>query len=308
MPAHAAQIYTDVQDPTQSFVVVDIIAVQNPAPYAAVLWPNGGEAFLPGQEVSIRWETAGMGTDFVNIWFTPDAGATYELVAWQIPSQGSYFWRLPDEVTREAMFTVEATDLVDIVASDDSDGAFNITPLPAEGVSPITGETESLNAVVPGDIIGSESYDEGWYVDETMSRRPILDVDTALTYLLVDETPVVAEVSDATLVALPLKHALVPNPGTVLVKFADAAPVYAVEGIPEVAFLRHIVNEAVATLNYGETWNEYVLEVSPILRGSYNVGSDIVSNIYPDTSGMLKSADIVALADEIERLSEEAEA
>lgn len=288
-PVQAEEVFTNVTDPTQPFTVVNNIVMKVDLPWVQVVAPNGNEVYAPGEDVTVSWDVSGKGTDFVDVWFSPDGGVTYNTVATRVPSSlGSVRWTLPDVVTREAMFTVEANDLVDVTASDSSDAFFHITTLPAEATSPTTGEDEAVYAVQPGDFVYSPTYpDDGWYIDADLHRRPVLSEGIMLTYVYADATPVVGEVGDATLALLPLAPALVPQPGTVLVKFDDAAAVYAVEGTPEHSWLRQLANEAVAELNYGADWKQYMLEVPAALRRSYAEGSMIVSDIDPWVEGMM---------------------
>lgn len=303
LPAQAEELDTNGWFPRDVFIPVKSVVLENPEAYVQVLSPNGGDVLRPGQTVTVMWNASGHGTQAVNVWFTPDGGLTHELLAWQIGADGGYRWTVPNTITREGMIAVETTDLVDATAVDYSDGYFHITTLPLEAVSPVTGEEEPVYAVVPGDIIGAPGFPEdGYYVDTNMQRRTALTKEIALTYVMGDETPAVSEVSDATLSVLPVAPALVPKPGTVLVKFEDSSAVYATEGVPEVAFLRLLPSEVIAELNYGEEWKEYVMELPATLRNSYRRGSDVVTDIAPDWSILLKPADLTVL---LEQYSEE---
>lgn len=297
--AHAEEIFTDVSSPLAPFTVVSSIAVQNPVPAVTLLSPNNG-VYYPGETVTVSWDTSGLGASFVNVLISWDGGMTYEELAHALPSYATYTWTVPSVVSREVKFGIEATDLVDVVATDVSDGMIATTVLPVVAPSPVTGDEEWVSLVQPGDYVVAPGFPNTvYYVNEYMERQPFLDGETLLTY----DSPEaeLSAVTDATLPTLPLWYPMVPKPGSVLVRFADSPNVYAVEGTPESPFLRWIVNDVIATLNYGEEWEQYVMEISPVLRNSYLRGSDVVSNIAPDTSLLLKPAEIAEQWAEIEQ-------
>ncbi len=73
-----------------------------------IIYPEGGEVFDPGQEVTIEWEIIIQhDTQNWDLYFSTDGGATWEDLELNIhPDTLYYMWTVPDEATSQARIRV----------------------------------------------------------------------------------------------------------------------------------------------------------------------------------------------------------
>jgi len=118
----------------------------NPAgPEVTVIYPNGGETFVTGSTVTLRW-LASNGPDpipFVALYISRDNAATWETVNPAAPNTGSYSWYVTTSGFAhdkpQCLFRVDAssvntnfsgTGVVPYTATDVSDANFDINDVP----------------------------------------------------------------------------------------------------------------------------------------------------------------------------------
>ncbi len=86
------------------------------APSITVSYPNGGETFYVGMVYKITWLNKGTVGD-IKIEYSSDSGATWNIVVSRVTNNGSYNWKIPDEISDICLIKIsEATndDIVDI--------------------------------------------------------------------------------------------------------------------------------------------------------------------------------------------------
>ncbi len=162
--------------------------------------------------------------------------------------------------------------------------------LPSTGISPATGELESISIVEPGDLIRGYSYDTIYLVTKEGGRRPFFSEQTFFTHY--SDFSQVKTVTDATLAVLPLGAPVLPKAGVVLMKIQSDPSVYAIEEMNGEVVKRKIPNEAVATAVYGSDWGDYVIDVEPTLYARFVNGAEIAPNYQFDASIMKKRSDL----------------
>jgi hypothetical protein len=115
------------------FVARDVIRVIRPR----MLAPNGGEVLAGGNTVNVNWENpSGSNPDHATLYFSPDDGANWELVADQIHGT-SYDWQVPITVSDAAQLRVDISDAQGVMGYDTNNEAFQIsTPLASEFGTP----------------------------------------------------------------------------------------------------------------------------------------------------------------------------
>ena len=96
-------------------------------PEITVLFPNGGELLETGDTVSVNWEaTDNRWVDSVSIFYSEDAGATYELIAHGFPADSFYAWIVPSSLSDSCLVRIVAYDPGGLSAADVSDARFKI--------------------------------------------------------------------------------------------------------------------------------------------------------------------------------------
>jgi hypothetical protein len=152
------------------------------------------------------------------------------------------------------------------------------------GLSPVTGEEETISTVAPGMFIRSPSFSTVYYVDEDYTRHPLWDRQTYFTWN--DSWDEVTWVTDATLPTMPLGAVLPPKPGVALIKIQSDPRVFAVEEGATMyrPALREILNEPTARNLYGPFWNDYVIDLEPTLFSHYTVGEAMSADDAVDRS------------------------
>ena len=86
--------------------------------------PDGGERYLPGQQVPIRWSTVGTTSAQVKLELSIDGGGSWSAIAGPLNNSGSHNWTVPTTITERALVRVTSTS--DAKLTDDSDGLFFI--------------------------------------------------------------------------------------------------------------------------------------------------------------------------------------
>ncbi len=88
-------------------------------------YPNGGEYFLPGDLVTIRWNDTPVSD--IKIEYSTDNGSNWAEIISGIPTaSGSYDWTVPD--TKSNQCKLRITDVLDATVLDESDETFEIGP------------------------------------------------------------------------------------------------------------------------------------------------------------------------------------
>ncbi len=99
----------------------------NLPPEVTVVYPNGGEILEIGDTIRVEWTaTDDDGVDSVSVYYSIDAGQTYELVAHGWPADSSYAWIIPPSLSDSCLVKVVAYDPGLYYAGDASDSLFAI--------------------------------------------------------------------------------------------------------------------------------------------------------------------------------------
>ncbi len=142
-------------------------------PMLTVVAPNGGEVYTEGDDVAIRWNARDI-TGGVTLYYSDDAGATWEKIASNVPatdvgSTGKYMWTAPNAPGDKYMVKVASQAGV----SDVSDNTFTVerklhpelTVIYPNGGESLTGGTDEVirwsAADIPGNVVVSVSSDDG---------------------------------------------------------------------------------------------------------------------------------------------------
>ena len=103
--------------------------------------PGGGEAWAGGSQHQITWNAAAITDPYLSS--TPirldssgDGGATWSLIADQLPNTGAYDWQVPGLDTAQSLVRLTATDKLGNAATDTSDLEFLIDSTPPSFGSP----------------------------------------------------------------------------------------------------------------------------------------------------------------------------
>lgn len=110
-------------------------------PNLTILSPNGGEGWYIGESDTIRWTA--VTSDYINIEYSVDAGATWMPIIMRIPSfLGSLPWTVPNAPSD--MVLVRITDNQRPSVVDVSDNLFSILPSDIHVLTPNGGEKFAL--------------------------------------------------------------------------------------------------------------------------------------------------------------------
>lgn len=276
--------------------------------------PNGGEKYGAGDTKNIVWTSSDqVRIPVVDLSYSTDSGVSYTKIIQNIPNNGMYAWTVPSIASSHVRIRVRGSDLVTLLAQDESDADFSIVvpavPSPAEaqdrpllgggeviplspgaalvsggsiGVSPFTGETEEVSSVAVGQYIRAEDSPTVYFVDEYGARRPFIDVQTFRTYG--QDFSRVTTVTGATLPELMIGEPMLPKIGVVFVKIQSDPRVYLLESSSEGTALRWITSESVAQEMLGPSWGEYVIDLPPTLITRFVHGEDITESVGIDRS------------------------
>ncbi|MBD3237819.1 MAG: hypothetical protein GF330_14040 [Candidatus Eisenbacteria bacterium] len=115
-----------------------------PSCQLAVESPNGGELYLIGEEVTIRWSSSECCSDLVDIDLLRD-GEECLAIAVGTENDGSFAWVAEQCQEATGGYAIRVTDL-DSAASDESDGTFEIwPPCEVQVLSPNGGEAFTID-------------------------------------------------------------------------------------------------------------------------------------------------------------------
>jgi len=103
-------------------------------PDVEVVFPNGGEVFQVGDLVNIQWsaEDSSFGLNPVSIYFSPDNGATFDVIWTNITNESPNSWEIPNIATLEGLIRIVAVDSFGLAGNDTSDAVFKIDGPPAQ--------------------------------------------------------------------------------------------------------------------------------------------------------------------------------
>ncbi len=97
------------------------------APTVTVAYPNGGEAFEPGDFIDIQWvATDNKTVDSISIYYSENNGADFTLIASSEPNDSTYQWTAPDISSDSCLVRVVAYDPALLTGEDVSDAIFTI--------------------------------------------------------------------------------------------------------------------------------------------------------------------------------------
>jgi PKD repeat protein len=137
--------------------------------------PTGGETWIAGAAKDITWTSEG-DISAVTITLSTDAGATWQIVAANVPNTGAYKWTVPNAVSDKCLIRI-AVALNNKIA-DASDSTFTIvTPSlaiasPNGGENWVAGTSQNINWTT----IGSISHVKLEYaLDDNMTWRLIAE-------------------------------------------------------------------------------------------------------------------------------------
>jgi len=245
-----------------------------------LLVPAAGDVLRADTMFEITWKQGEGDASFVDLFYSEDAGVTWEIIEKNIINDGSYHWTVAHVQSREVLVKIVTTDLIEELASDVS-GAFSVwfyeednSDYWEDGATPSEEILSEIDGIAPGDFVNIEGTDSLYYIDEEMARRPLFNEQTYFTYE--DDMSEIATVSDNTIHKFAIGAPLSPQAGTVLVKTPSIEKVYWIDegrdGSPE---LRWVTSEEVAAEMFGADWNAYVLDIDPTLFTRYEIGKDI---------------------------------
>ncbi len=133
-------------DTSNAFSILGTTTTQS----VTVVSPNGGENFEAGTTTNISW-TSSSGVLKVDLYYSLDLGATFNLIASNQNNGGSYSWAVPDVSSNSALIRIDGRDGTGVVATDLSDAAFSIYKvevLPAISlIQPNGGETLTADSI-----------------------------------------------------------------------------------------------------------------------------------------------------------------
>ena len=117
-------------------------------PAITVSSPNGGEQWEVGSTQTITWVSSD-NPDNVDIEYSTDNGATWQIIAANTADDGSEPWLIPNTPSNEVL--VRVSDIIG-VPTDQSDGVFTIIlpPLPSISIDDVTvseGNSGTVNAI-----------------------------------------------------------------------------------------------------------------------------------------------------------------
>ncbi|UCF06059.1 MAG: T9SS type A sorting domain-containing protein, partial [bacterium] len=103
-------------------------------PTVTVVYPNGGEEIETGDTVYVEWiATDNRWVDSVSIYFSENAGASYELLAHSEPNDSTFMWETPSMLSDSCLIWIVAYDPGTLTGDDVSDSLFCITLTTGDG-------------------------------------------------------------------------------------------------------------------------------------------------------------------------------
>lgn len=118
---------------------------QASSPYISLLEPLGDKTYVAGETLKIRWTSANV--NYLSIYFSTDKGATWSLVADNIPATDSiYNWVLPNVKTSKALVYVR--DKGNPNVADTSMKTFSILPKTIQILSPSDNDEFAIGEII----------------------------------------------------------------------------------------------------------------------------------------------------------------
>ncbi len=148
----------DTPASTPATVTVDFI-LSDP-PEVTVLSPNGGEEWYAYSDEEISWiATPGENPiDYIDLWYSDDAGTSWKTIASGLPDTGSYAWTVANANSDQCLVRVRAYDTVGRGGEDQSDAAFTIVgepPAPPQNLM-VEYYGESIHVLFQDDVEGGD--------------------------------------------------------------------------------------------------------------------------------------------------------
>ena len=154
-------------------------------PTVAVTYPNGGEAFAPGDTINIQWVAYdNREVDSVSIYYSQNAGVDFSLLASSEPNDSSYTWIAPDISSDSCLVRVVAFDPGLLTGEDASDAIFTIKTVSTDGELPAVTYALSQNFPNPFNPTTTIHYDVKAGGGQVSLR--VFDVSGRLVRTLVD--------------------------------------------------------------------------------------------------------------------------
>jgi len=140
------------------------IVIDGTDPVVDVTYPDGGEDIKGGSTCTITWDTTETNKDSVDLEYTTDNGANWNVIATDQTDDGSYDWTpVPSVDTDLAKVRVTATDLAGNSASNESDATFII-----DSTDPVIDDItlEASPDLTPGGTAVQGEYTVSAYVSD----------------------------------------------------------------------------------------------------------------------------------------------
>jgi hypothetical protein len=107
--------------------------------------PNGGQTLLVGSTANITWTSSGLGGQ-VHVELSRDGGATWEIIAFATPNDGSHLWLVQGAPTTTGLMRVRSTATA--LMADASNATFTIPPVTLTMTAPNGGQIWNRGSVV----------------------------------------------------------------------------------------------------------------------------------------------------------------
>ncbi|MGB9720186.1 MAG: VPS10 domain-containing protein [bacterium] len=112
-------------------------------PSVSVIQPNGGEVLWSGQSYNILWSASdNLNVDGIDIFYSTDAGSTYQGVSYNELNDGVYSWTVPNTPSNQCYVRIDAYDFAGNMATDRSNNYFTIGQV---GINELKGKNLVLN-------------------------------------------------------------------------------------------------------------------------------------------------------------------
>lgn len=250
----------------QGQVFDDLVTVPN-APLSLTLTsPNGGNVLQGGETAVISWVSNG-GVPFAKLYFSSNAGATYELIVENL-SASSYNWIVPNIGVEQGKIKVVSVDENGAgILTDISDGNFQILESDVVVVDD-GGDSEPLvNALIKGTSLSSV------YFLSTDSKRYVFPSEQVFYSWFGDFDDVIT-FDDDMLATFKLGQRITMAPGS-LIKITSDPKVYAVDSN---GLKRHVKDEATASLLFGSDWATQVKDIDITQWFDYPTGDQLTAS------------------------------
>ncbi|MBT7144330.1 MAG: hypothetical protein HN894_13460, partial [Bacteroidetes bacterium] len=144
----------------------------------SVIYPNGGEVIGPGSIAYISWSSVGS-VDYVDIYYSTDSAATWNLIAGNYYNYGSYNWVVPFVSSTNAL--IKIVDYADANIFDISDQVFEIDTTLATTITLITPNGGEV-------LTAGSTYNITWTTTGTMYNVMLhYSLDNGSTWILISD-------------------------------------------------------------------------------------------------------------------------